>query len=531
MTTRRALLAGSAGAVFAMAHGRWAEAQSPAGVIVMARQIDDLITLDPGECFEYSGSEVCGNVYQKLVTTPNSNPSELVGELAEKWEASADNKTFTFQMKEGPRFASGNPVTAEDAAWSFQRAVILNKSPAFIINQFGYTKDNVAQMIRATGPRTLVMQTAEPTSMNFLLYCLSAVVGSVVEKAAVLPKAQGDDLGNAWLKQNSAGSGPYQLRVWRASDSVTVEANPNSTVKAATRRVIMRHVADPSAQLLALQKGDVEIARNLSPDQIKQIAAEGRYGVRPQRKASLLFLALNQKNPNLAKAEVKQAIKLAIDYEGIANNITPNTWVVHQAFLPEGIPGALTEKPFSRRVDEAKKLMAAAGLANGFEMNFDYASAPPVNDIAQAVQANLADIGIRLRMLPGESRAVITKTRARQHDMAVSRWGSDYFDPHSNAENFSINTNNADDARQRTTAWRSSWLIPELSERTMQAMREPDPEKRAAMYIDLQRDHQKISPFVIMLQEIEVWVSRPGVTGLDTGPMNDRNRWQGLTKS
>lgn len=528
MLNRRSLLAASAAAPLAPA---LALAQTPPGVIVIAKQIDDIITLDPGECFEFTGSEICGNVYQKLVTTPNSNPSQLVGDLAESWQAGADGKTFTFRLKQGLKFASGNPVTAQDAAWSLQRAVILNKSPAFIINQFGYTRDNVAQRIRATDARTLVMETAEQTSLPFLLYCLSAVVGSVVEKAAVLPKAQGDDLGNAWLKQNSAGSGPYMLRTWRASDSVTLEANPNASDKPATRRIILRHVADPSAQLLGLQRGDVDIARNLSDDIIKQVIAEGKLGVHKQRKAALLYLALNQKNQYLARPEVKQAIKIAIDYEGIARNITPNTWAVHQAFLPEGLPGALTEKPFSRRIDEARKLMADAGLADGFEMSFDYASTWPVSDIAQAVQANLADLKIRLRMQPGESRAVITKTRARQHDMSVSRWGSDYFDPHSNAETFSINTDNADDARNRTTAWRSSWLIPELSARVMEALRESDPEKRAQMYLDIQREHQRTSPFVILLQEIEVWTSRPGVSGIDTGPMNDRNRWRSLAKA
>ncbi|MFT8245027.1 ABC transporter substrate-binding protein [Roseomonas sp. BN140053] len=531
MTTRRAFLAGATGASVALAHGRWAEAQSPAGVIVFAKQIDDMISLDPGECFEFSGSEICGNVYQKLVTTPNNNPAELVGELAERWEASADNRTFTFRLKEGPKFASGKPVTAEDVAWSLGRAVILNKTPAFIINQFGLNKDNVAQMIRATDPRTVVLQTAEPTAPSFLLYCLSAVIGGVVEKAVALSHAQGDDLGNAWLKGNSAGSGPYAVRVWRASDNVSLEANPNATEPPKTRRIIIRHVADPSAQLLGLQKGDYDIARNLSPDQLRQVSADRQYTVQPQRKASLLYLALNQKNANLAKPEVRQAVKWAIDYEGIQKNIVPTTYAVHQAFLPEGLPGALTEKPFSRRVDEARRLMAQAGLSGGFDLNFDYGSASPIGDIAQAVQANLADIGIRLRMLPAEYRQVITKVRARQHDIAMSRWGSDYFDPNSNAENFSINTDNADDARNRTTAWRSSWLIPELSARVVAARVETDAAKRAESYLAIQREHQQTSPFVILLQEIEVSVSRAGVSGFDTGPMNDRNQYRGITKA
>ena len=532
MSTRRAILTGSAALLAAPAllpHCA-ARAQSPAGVVVMAKQMVDIISLDPGECFEFSGTEVCGNVYQKLVTTPNSNPSELVGELAERWEVSDDRRTFTFRLKDGPRFSSGKPVTAEDAAFSLRRAVVLNKSPAFIINQFGYNKDNVAGMIRATDARTLVMSTAEATAPSFLLYCLSAGVGGVVEKAAAMAHEQNGDLGNAWLKQNSAGSGPYVLRAWRASDSVTLEANPNAATPPKTRRIVIRHVPDPSAQMLGLERGDVDIARNLSSDQLKQVGADPRYAVAFQRKASLLHLMMNQRNPNLARPEVRQAIKMAIDYEGIQRNIVPNIYAVHQAFLPEGFAGALTDRPFGGQAAEARALMAKAGLADGFEVSLDYSSASPISDIAQAVQANLAAIGIRLRMLPAENRQVITKFRARQHELSMGRWGSDYFDPNSNAETYAVNSDNADDARNRTLAWNNAWSIPEMSARVVAARKETDAAKRVRDYEELQREHQRTSPFAIMLQEIEVAVSRRGVSGFEMGPMNDRHFYGNIVK-
>jgi peptide/nickel transport system substrate-binding protein len=532
LTRRSLLLASSAAAVLpGTLAATAAQAQTPKDVLVFAKQIDDIISLDPHEAFEYTASEIAGNVYQKLVTTPNSNPSEIRGELAEKWTVSSDSKTFTFTLKDGPKFASGKPVTAEDVAFSLSRAVILNKSPAFIINQFGFTKDNVAERIRATDAKTLVLTTAEPTAPSFLLYCLSAVVGSVVEKAVVMANAKGDDLGNAWLKQNSAGSGHYMVRQWRASDNVMLDANPNAFEPPKVKRIIMRHVADPSAQLLGLQKGDFDIVRNLVADQIASVEKDKSYTVQYARKASLMYLSLNQKNPNLAKPEVRQAIKMAIDYAAIQKNIVPTTYAVQQAFLPAGLPGALTETPFQKDVAAAKALLAKAGLEGGFELSFDYFSGAPTSDIAQALQANLAEIGIRLKMLPGEQRAVITKTRARTHDIAMVRWGSDYFDPNSNAEAFSINIDNGDEARNKTLAWRASWLIPELSAKTLEAQKQTDAETRAQMYVDIQKEHQQTSPFVILLQEIEVSVLRPGVKGFDMGPMNDRHSYTNITKA
>ncbi|MFC7736121.1 ABC transporter substrate-binding protein [Roseomonas sp. GCM10028921] len=535
MTTRRTLLTGlgaASGAVLSWNTViRAAQAQTPPGVIVMAKQLDDLITLDPAESFEYTGAEICGNVYQRLVSTPNDDPARLVGDLAESWTAGDDAKTFTFRLKTGQKFASGKEATAEDVVYSLQRVVALNKSPAFIINQFGFNRGNMAQTIRATDPRTVVLTTAEPTATSFLLYCLSAAVGSIVEKATLSARAQGDDWGNAWLKTNSAGSGSYSIVSWRASEAVTLQANPNAAEAPATRRIIMRHVADPSAQLLGLQRGDYDIARNLASDQIKGVGNDSRYTVVTQRKAGLLYVAMNQKHPILSKPGVRQAIKMAIDYEGIQSNIVPSNYAVHQAFLPEGLPGALTEKPFKMDVAGAKRLLAEAGHPDGFECSFDFFSGAPVGDIAQAVQANLAAIGIRPRMLPGEMRAVITKTRARQHDLALLRWGSDYFDPHSNAEAFSMNPDNGDDARNKTLAWRSSWEIPELTARTLAAVKETDAEKRVDMYEALQRDHQKESPFAIMLQDVEVAVTRSGVRGFRIGVLNDRTEYASIAKA
>ncbi|HWX50134.1 MAG TPA: ABC transporter substrate-binding protein [Roseomonas sp.] len=527
--TRRALLGASVAAA-SLSYAGLVHAQSAKGILVVAKQIADLTSADPGESFEWTGAEICGNVYQKLVTTPNDDPARLTGDLAESWEASPDSRTFTFRLKEGPRFASGNPVTAEDAAWSLQRAVLLNKSPAFIINQFGFTKDNVAERIRATDARTLVLTTAEPTAPTFLLYCLSAVVGSVIDKRTAMAHAQGDDLGNAWLKQNTAGSGPYMLRAWRANESIALDANPHAQTAPATPRVVIRHVSDPSAQLLGLQRGDFDIARDLSADQLRQIADKEGFRVHPQRRASVMYLSLNQKVEPFTRPEVRQAIKMAIDYEGIQRNVVPTTYAVNQTFLPQGLPGALTDTPFRQSVDEARALLARAGLPDGFEASFDHTASAPFMDIAQAVQANLALIGIRLRMNPGDSRQVVSRTRARQHEVALLQWGSDYFDPNSNAEAFSINTDNSDDARNRTLAWRANWLIPELSARTLAARKETDAAKRTQMYVDLQRDLQRDSPFVMLFQLIENSALRSTIGGLDTGPMSDRYRYHGITK-
>ena len=531
MLNRRALL-GTAAAAPLLYHQafRPAFAATPKDAVVMAHQIDDIITLDPQQSFEFSPNEICGNIYEKLVTPDREDPTKIHGVLAESWETSADGLTTTFRMKQGRKFASGAPVTAEDAAFTLQRAVILNKPPAFIINQFGFTKDNVAQRIRATDDRTLVLQIAEPQSPTFLLYCLSAAVGGVVEKKAVMAKAKGDDLGNEWLKTNSAGSGAFVLRAWRASESVFLDANPNHPEASSLKRIIILHRPDPSAQLLALRAGDVDIARKLQPEQLRAIKGDPNFHRIDQSKANVSYIAMNQKHPMLANPEVRQAIKWAIDYQAIATNITPEVYQPHQAFLPKGFPAALEDLPFHKDTARAKELLAKAG-ASEFEITMDHQNSAPFSDVAQAIQADLGAAGIKVRLQAGEMRQVITKTRARQHELAMLRWGSDYMDPHSNAETFCMNPDNSDDARNRTVAWRSYWQDEEMTRRTAANVKQADAAKRVEEYKELQRLHRERSPFAILLQEVEVAVMRKDVSGLQIGPLSSSTSYTGIKKA
>jgi len=532
MINRRTLL-GAAGAsplIWTTAF-RPVFADTPKDTVIMAHQIDDIISLDPQESFEFSGNEVTGNIYEKLIVPDTADPTKIKPALAESWQTSPDGLTTTFKLKQGRKFASGNPVTADDVVFSLTRAVMLNKSPGFIISQFGFTKDNVAEHITAPDPNTVVIKILAPQAPTFLLYCVSANVGSVVDKKTVMQHAQGDDLGNGWLKQNSAGSGAWSLRSWRANESVVLDANPNNPEPPKLKRLLILHRNDPSAQLLALQKGDIDIARTLSPEQLKQLQEDPNYTLVSAVKANLNYIAMNQKNANLAKPQVRQAIKWAIDYQGIAKNVTPNLYVPHQAFLPKGLPGALTDLPFQKDVDKAKALMKEAGLENGFEVTLDHQSGAPHGDIAQAVQANLGAIGIKVRLIASDNRQVITKTRARQHELAMVRWGSDYMDPHSNAQTFCMNLDNSDNATERTLAWRSDWQDEDLTKRAAANVKEQDAEKRVREYERMQRDHQERSPFAIMLQEIAVAAMRKGVSGFEIGPLSDLSVYAHITKT
>src|ERR671923_2177159 len=175
----RRLLAGAAAAALVFA-GAPAFADTPPDTLVQAWAIDDIISLDPGEAFELSTGEITGNTYDMLVRLDINDTTKVVGDIAESWTVSDDGLTYTFKLKPNLTFASGNPITAEDVAWSFERAVKLKQSPAFILQQFGLTADNVAEKAKAADPSTFVFTVDKAYAPSFVLNCLTATVASVV---------------------------------------------------------------------------------------------------------------------------------------------------------------------------------------------------------------------------------------------------------------------------------------------------------------------------------------------------------------
>jgi len=284
--TRGRLGAAAVAVLFAIAGAMPAVAATPRDTLVIAWAIDDIITMDPAESFEISAGEIMGNTYDRLVRFDVSDPSKLYGDIAKAWTVSPDGKTFSFELKPGLKFASGNALTAEDVVYSLQRAVLLDKTPAFILTQFGFNKDNVKDRIKQTGPLTLTIETDKSYAPTFVLNCLTANVAAIVDKKLVMSKEQNGDFGYGWLKTNYAGSGPLKLREWRANEIVALERNDSYYgEKSKMARVIYRHVKEAATQRLLLEKGDTDIARNLTPQDLAALASTRTSRPRPRPRA------------------------------------------------------------------------------------------------------------------------------------------------------------------------------------------------------------------------------------------------------
>ncbi|OHV81315.1 ABC transporter substrate-binding protein [Ensifer sp. LCM 4579] len=528
------LLTASAAMALAMGVAQPSFADTPKDTLVQAWAIDDIITMDPGEAFEISTAEMTSNTYSLLVRLDLNDTSKVVGDLAESWEVSDDGLTYTFKLKPGMKFASGNPITAEDVAYSFERAVKLDKSPAFILTQFGLTGDNVTEKAKAADDETFVFTVDQPYAPSFVLNCLTATVASVVDKKLVLEHVKSaepsdtykydNDFGNEWLKTGYAGSGPFKLREWRANEAVVLERNDNYYgEQAKLARVIYRHMKESSGQRLALEAGDVDVARNLEPGDYEAVSKNSDLSTTSAAKGTVYYISLNQKNEDLAKPEVREAFKYLVDYDAIGATLIKAIGEIHQTFLPKGVLGALDENPYKLDVAKAKELLAKAGYPDGFSVTMDVRNTQPVTGIAESFQQTLGQAGVKLEIIPGDGKQTLTKYRARNHDMYIGQWGMDYFDPNSNAETFTSNPDNSDEGKVKTLAWRNAWDVPELTQKTKDALLERDSAKRAEIYRGLQKTVLEDSPFVIIFQQTEVAGLRGNVKDYKLGPSFDTN--------
>ena len=474
-------------------------AKTPANMLVIANRIDDITTLDPAQSFEFAGSDLSRNVYGKLINFDPKNLDAGYGpDLAESWTVSGDGKTITFKMRPGVKFHSGNPVTAHDAVYSLQRAVKLNKTPAFILTQFGFNAENADQTIKLIDDMTFSITTDAKYATSFVLNCLTSTIGGIVDMKTVMKHAKDGDMGNDWLKTNTAGSGAYKLVNWKPAESYTLTVNKDFYLgKPHMDKVVVRHIAESATQRLLLEKGDIDIARNLNPQDVSGLSGSKDVAVDSDLRGRLMYLSFNQKNPILSKPKVIEALKYLIDYKGMQDSFLNGQYTIHQAFLPKTYLGAIDDKPYSMNVAKAKALLAEAGHADGFEVGLIVREAQERIEIATSVQNTFAQAGIKAKITVGTGKQTLSKYRAREHDIYVGAWGPDYPDPKTNAGTFAVNPDNSDAANATgLLAWRNSWGIPEMSKATKAAVQEGDRDKRAKMYGDIQREHQMTSPFL-----------------------------------
>ncbi len=489
-----------------------AHAATPKDALVMAWNLDALITFDPAQIGEVNGNDIIRNVCSPLVDYDVKDVAKIVPSTAQSWSTSADGLTLTFTLRDDLKFPSGKKATAQDAAWSLQRAVLLGFGNSANLTQWGFSKEKIAEQIKATDDRTLVVQMDRPYPPGLILSAaFSSNVSYILDKEEGTKNAKTvdgrSDYGNALFKTNPICVGAYRVTRWNSNDVVVLERNDNFFgPKANTKRVIIRHVPESSAERLLLEKGDIDVARLLNTDDLAALAKNDKVKIEQTVMHGYTYLAFNGLDPILGKPKVREAFRYLIDYDGLGSTILQYQGKPRASLVPEGAFGALDEhegQPFKLDLAKAKALITEAGYPDGFTKKLILSANNISPALAQHVQANAAKIGVKLDLEQMADANLFTRARARDFDVLLIGWGAGYPDADSMISRHAVNPDNRVEAKlAQYPSWRSSWQDRWVNEMADKARMELDVGKRIAMYHEIQKYMLINGPMAYIAQTI-----------------------------
>lgn len=387
-----------------------------------------------------------------------------------------------------------------------ERAVKLGFGNAATLTEYGFTKDNVDRTIVATDDGTLVMMLDKPYPTSLVLRAIAANrVSTTLDSKFLLSREIGGDQGNKHLLARTECIGPYNLKQWNAGEAVVLEANDSYWgVAPRLKLVVIRHVAEAGTQRLLLTQGDVDIARDLTPEDMRDIEKGPDTRLLQSLKPSLFYWGFNNSNPIFANDKVRLAMRYLIDYDGLADTVMAYIGEPRASFVQLGAFGALDKKegqPFKLDLEKAKALLTEAGYPEGFEARMIIGTHPYATPIAQSVQQNAAKIGVRLKIERMANTQLFSKVSGREFDTAMLGWQTAVADAHGNASRQIFNPDNRLEAKQTMyPSWRAAYYSVATNKEVDAALLEKDQSKRAELYHQLQREMMQTGPAAYMFQ-------------------------------
>lgn len=394
---------------------------------------EDTVSYDPQRAFETLPTIIHKATYQTLVTFPDDSVETVIPDLAESWEISEDGTVYTFTLMDGPTFSNGDPVTASDVAFSFNRLKNLAGNPSFLA-------ETIAS-VEAPDDKTVVLTLTQPDPAILAKLVFDAF--SVVNQSEVEAQggtAGGDaataDTAEDWLNSNSAGSGPYVLESWEPTVETVLVRNENYWGEPpAIDRVIFRNIAEAATQKIQLEAGDIDIAMDLTADQLPSLEGVENVTIYEDLSDTLIFLKGNQ-DPEvggpMADPLVQKAVRYALDYEGI-RALAGGESVSPASMLPVGFLGAYeANSGITRDLEQTQALLAEAGYPDGVDIELAYPDFTFVGvnfgTFAQKVQADLTEAGFNVSLAPAEVGVALEAYRQGLEPFGLWLWLPDYRD-------------------------------------------------------------------------------------------------------
>lgn len=475
-------------------------------------------SLDPIDVDSVYESLPVNQIFDGLVDTDGS--LRIVPNLAQTWTASRDGRTYTFRLREGVRFHDGSLLTADDVVFTFQRLLApengrQNVACAYLdvvrgASDYSSGRRRDLPGVLADDPRTvrIVLDRPYPSFLEVL-----AMDGlRVVPRAAVAR-------GREEFRRSPVGTGPFRLVSW-SPERLRLGANTGYFRGAPSLDAVTIAFLDPSERdrgAARFRRGELDLLE-APAGEVEALSGDPRVHLFRYPEMSLTFLGLATTDPSLRDPRVRQAITHALNRENLGPAMG-NVYRPASGILPPGLTGYLPgAKALAHDAELARRLLAEAGHPRG-------AGLPPLDvyastgsDTARSVfagiAADLAGVGIEARLREVTWREFTRRLNARTAPSFLLTWVADLTDP---------------DAFLRTLfqSGGPANLFGFSDEETDRLLGlgalERDPVARSRIYARAEQRLLGLAPIVPLYHTIRVLALRPGVHGLEPGPLGLAN--------
>ena len=491
----------------------------PGGDIVITYK-DDVATLDPAIGYDWQNWSMIKSIFDGLMDyVPGT--TELRPGLAESYDISEEGQTFTFHLRSGVKFHNGREMTADDVKYSLDRVTNpATQSPGagFFGSIQGYDAmaDGSATSldgVKVIDPATVEITLSRPDAT--FLHVMALNFASIVPKEAV--DAAGGDFG-----KEPVGTGAFKLAEWTIGQRLVFEKNPDYW---RTGIPYLDHITfevgqEPIVALLRLQNGEVDVPGDgIPPAKFVEVMADPEQAARVVVGGQLQtgYITMNVKIPPFDDKAVRQAVNMAINKDRITQIINGRAIPANQP-LPPSMPGyteGTTGYPYDP--EKAKAMLADAGFPDGFETELYVMNTDPNPRIAQAIQQDLAQVGIDASIQSlAQANVIAAGGEEDQAPMIWSggmAWIADFPDP----SNFYGPILGCAGAVQG--GWNWSWYCNEdLDEKAAEADSITDParlDERLKAWSDIYMAIMEDAPWVPVFNEQRYTMKSPRMGGAD----------------
>ncbi len=471
-----AALIGAAGLVFGALQPAYSG--DPSTLVVSSGS--EAVTLDPHVSFDGQSPLLWRASYETLVKYDGSTLN-IIPNLAESFDISEDQLTYTFKLRPGITFTDGTPFDAAAVKFNIERQAKVEQGIAYALGGI--------ESIETPDDLTVVIKIGSPND-GFLSAFAGTYAVYMISPTAVREHEENGDLAQGWLRSNMVGTGPYVLTNYTQAQQAVFERNPNywqGWDGQHFERVIVKYITEASTTRLLMERGDVDIALFLPDDVVEAMDGEPGIVVTNEPSFNLYYLMLPTHKTPTKDVKVRQAISYGFDYATWTQDMMQGRAEQARGPLPSTLEGFDPNTPqYQYDPAKAKALLAEAGYPDGgFTIKYTYETGywwkRPLGEL---FQANMKDLGITVEiqeLSPAAWADLLTNKEQAEHAYGLVWWPtlnspSDYL--------WSMFHSGGQGSAGFNWNYYSNEEVDQLLDA---APGEPDPEKRQAMYSRIQK--------------------------------------------